>query len=67
MDEDITTNTPYGLQASWVKVNGAASYRVQFFEGNILLSTFEVPHSELSEILSENGSYSARVASIGFG
>ena len=31
----------YGLKASWDKVQGAGGYRVQFFNGLILLATFE--------------------------
>jgi predicted phage tail protein len=74
LDETLSQGIPYGIQASWDHVEGAVSYRVQFFEGNILLSTFEVPRDisttsqtqvYRSAMLTENGTYTARVTSIG--
>ena len=73
LSEDIKNNIPYGLKATWSMVIAAASYRVQFFNENILLATFEVPNDKTAETIShefrsekvvENGTYYARVYSV---
>lgn len=73
LSEDIENNIPYGLKATWSMVIAAASYRVQFFNENILLATFEVPNDKTAETIShefrsekvvENGTYYARVYSV---
>ena len=73
LSEDIKNNIPYGVKATWSMVIAAASYRVQFFNENILLATFEVPNDKTAETIShefrservvENGTYYARVYSV---
>ena len=73
LPEDIVDGIPYGIKASWEKVEGAASYRVQFFSEDLLLSTFEIKanpelevmsHDYRSEKIIENGNYYARVYSV---
>lgn len=73
LPEDISASIPYGIKATWEMVNAAASYKVQFFNENILLSTFEIPnnksleeisHIYRSERIVENGNYYVRVYSI---
>ena len=73
LSEDIDNNIPYGVKATWSMVISAASYRVQFFNENILLATFEVPNDKTAEAIShefrservvENGTYYARVYSV---
>lgn len=73
LPEDIVNKIPYGIKASWERVEGAASYRVQFFSEDLLLSTFEIQanlelqimsHDYRSEKIIENGNYYARVYSV---
>ena len=73
LPEDIVNKIPYGIKASWERVKGAASYRVQFFSEDLLLSTFEIQanpeleimsHDYRSEKIIENGNYYARVYSV---
>lgn len=73
IEEDFSLKIPYGLNVSWDTVNSAASYKVQFFDGNMLLSSFEIPNNKeedvnsfsyRSEKISEDGSYYARIYSI---
>ena len=54
-------------------IEAAASYKVQFFNENILLATFEIPNDKTIETISheyrsdrvlENGTYYVRVYSI---
>lgn len=73
LQENISKNIPYGIRASWKNVQAAASYRVQFFNEDVLLSTFEVPnnkeletiiHDYRDERIVENGNYYVRVYSV---
>tara|TARA_R110002020_G_scaffold133235_4_gene297338 strand:- start:2595 stop:7973 length:5379 start_codon:yes stop_codon:yes gene_type:complete len=73
LPENLNEKIPYGIKASWSMVEAAASYKVQFFNENILLATFEIPndktagtisHEYRSERIVENGNYYARVYSI---
>lgn len=73
LEENVSKKIPYGLKLSWNTVISAASYKVQFFNGNILMSTFEVPNDKTSEtnsysyrneMIKENGNYYGRVYSI---
>jgi predicted phage tail protein len=73
LDEDAENHVPYGLKAIWENDSAAASYRVQFFDTNDLLATFEINNdqksSEMSYIyrnkrISEGGSYYVRVYSV---
>lgn len=73
LPEDIVNKIPYGIKASWERVEGAASYRVQFFSEDLLLSTFEIQanpelqimsHDYRSEKIIENGNYYVRVYSV---
>lgn len=73
LEENFSAKIPYGLKVSWNTVSAAASYKIQFFEGNILLSTFEVPNDKEEEVnsfsfrsesIKEDGNYYARVYSI---
>ena len=73
LPENIVTKIPYGIKATWDVVKAAASYKVQFFNENILLATFEIPnnksleeisHIYRSERIVENGNYYVRVYSI---
>ena len=73
MQENISKNIPYGIRASWKNAQTAASYRVQFFNEDVLLSTFEVPnnreletiiHDYRDERIVENGNYYVRVYSV---
>jgi predicted phage tail protein len=74
MDQNFRLGIPYGLTADWDRVSAAVGYRVQFFDGLILLGTVEVnnDHSNeqqsytfRNESISEGGSYYARVSSVG--
>ena len=71
---NIGLGIPYGLTADWGTVAAAVGYRVQFFDGLILLGTVEVnnDHSKeqqtytlRNESISEGGTYYARVSSVG--
>lgn len=73
LDEDTENYVPYGLKAIWENDSAAASYRVQFFDANELLATFEINNdltsSEMSYIyrnkrISEGGSYYVRIYSV---
>lgn len=73
LDEDIPNNIPYGLKATWETDSAAAYYRVQFFDQNDLLSTFEVINDKDSsessfsyrdKKISEEGNYYARIYSV---
>jgi len=57
----LSYNNGYGITAVWDKVTGAAAYKIQFFNGTMLLATFEV-ESDISDSL--NQSYSYRGAGI---
>ena len=68
---DSFATIPMGLKATWSAVVGASSYKLQFFNGNALLSTFEIPAEETehvfeyrSEKIVEGGTYYARVHSL---
>ena len=65
---------PYGITADWDRVPAAVRYRVQFFDGLVLLGTFEVDNIHTSEaqsytfrseFISAGGTYYARVSSVG--
>ena len=69
LSEDVDQEVPYGLRVVWTEVSGAISYRVQFFSGNILMGSFEIPSKNQSSMqydfrdprITENGSYYARI------
>ena len=69
LSEDVDQEVSYGLRATWDEVAGAVSYRVQFFSGNVLLASFEIPSKNQSSMqydfrdprITENGSYYARI------
>ena len=69
LSEDVDQEVSYGLRAIWDEVAGAVSYRVQFFSGNVLLASFEIPSKNQSSMqydfrdprITENGSYYARI------
>tara|TARA_R110000824_G_scaffold8235_1_gene37249 strand:+ start:4241 stop:9775 length:5535 start_codon:yes stop_codon:yes gene_type:complete len=72
--QNFRLGIPYGLTATWDRVSAAVGYRVQFFDGLILLGTIEVnnDHSNeeqsytfRNESISEGGTYYARVSSVG--
>lgn len=73
LPENLNKKIPYGIKASWEMIEAAASYKVQFFNENILLATFEIPNDKTADTISheyrsdrvvENGTYYARVYSI---
>ena len=73
LSEDVSRKIPYGLKLSWNTVLSAASYKIQFFNGNILISTFEIPndkgvevnsYSYRNETIKEDGNYYGRVYSV---
>ncbi|GEM_PF-7004897 len=73
LSEDVSRKIPYGLKLSWNTVLSAASYKIQFFNGNILISTFEIPndkgvevnsYSYRNEAIKEDGNYYGRVYSV---
>lgn len=45
----VESNGFYGLKADWSSVVGAVRYRVQFFNGNELLATFELENNSSQE------------------
>ena len=49
LNEDFNNKIPYGLKAIWGTDPAAASYRIQFFDQNDLLSTFEVNNDKGQE------------------
>jgi predicted phage tail protein len=69
LSEDVDQEVSYGLRAMWNEVAGAVSYRVQFFSGNVLLASFEIPSKNQWSMeydfrdprITENGSYYARI------
>lgn len=69
LSEDVDQEVPYGLRVTWNEVSGAISYRVQFFNGNILMGSFEIPSKNSPSMnydfrdprITENGSYYARI------
>jgi predicted phage tail protein len=73
LHDDPGNFVPYGLKSSWEMVLAAATYKVQYFNENILLATFEIDndknsaiinHEYRSEKIFENGNYYVRVYSI---
>lgn len=75
LDEDFQNKIPYGLKAIWGTDPAAASYRVQFFDQNDLLATFEIINDKSQEEMSythrnkrisEDGTYYVRIYSVPF-
>lgn len=75
LDEDLPNNIPYGLKAIWNTDPAAASYRVQFFDQNDLLATFELSndknenkmsYTHRNKRISEDGTYYVRIYSVPF-
>lgn len=73
LHDDPGNFIPYGLKSSWEMVLAAATYKVQYFNENVLLATFEIDndknsaiitHEYRSEKIFENGNYYVRVYSI---
>ena len=74
LDSDPAAGLDYGIQVTWNRVPAAMSYRVQFFDGLILLRTLTINNNHSSEeqsislrsdLITEGGTYYARVYSIG--
>lgn len=71
---EISSQGGYGITVFWEKVAGAAAYKVQFFNGTALMSSFEVENDTGSEVeqsysykgegIVEGGNYFARVYSL---
>ena len=75
LNEDFQNKIPYGLKAIWKTDPAAASYRVQFFDQNDLLATFEInndkgqkkmSYTHRNKRISEDGTYYVRIYSVPF-
>jgi predicted phage tail protein len=75
LNEDFNNKIPYGLKAIWRTDPAAASYRIQFFDQNDLLSTFEInndkgqgkmSYTHRNKRISEDGTYYVRIYSVPF-
>jgi len=75
LNEDFNNKIPYGLKAIWGTDPAAASYRIQFFDQNDLLSTFEInndkgqekmSYTHRNKRISEDGTYYVRIYSVPF-